>query len=90
MTYTKEDVLTELSVEWLDELPVQFRPSPFDEVAKRVADTGEVAKVESTKNSVYTLASRLRKRYKDQKLGLKVQGRATQDGWFIFIAKEGK
>ena len=83
--------MEELSVEWIEELPAQFRPSPFDEIAQRVASTSEVAKIASTKNAVYTLASRLRKRYKAQKLGVKVTGRATHGGWFIFIyPKEGK
>ena len=77
-------------VEWIDELPAQFRPSPFDEVAQRVAATGKVAQVESTENAVYTLASRLRKRYISQKLGVKVTGRATLDGWFIFIYPKEK
>ena len=83
--------MTELSIEWLEELPAQFRPSPFDEVAQRVVKTGQVAQIASTKNAVYTLASRLRKRFIAQKLNLKVTGRATHDGWFIFIYnKEGK
>jgi uncharacterized membrane protein YfbV (UPF0208 family) len=77
--------LTDINVEWVDEVPERFRATPFDEVAQRVRDTGNVAKITTTQTSVHTLATRLRKRFKD----LDVTGRTTADGWFVFIERKG-
>ena len=85
MPKKKEEPLSDLPVEWIDELPIQFRPSPFDAIAQRVFTTGKIAKIRSKENSVYTLANRLRHRFKVQELTVEVTGRATHDGWFIFI-----
>ena len=76
--------MSDISVEWLDEVPELYRSTPFDEVAQRVRDTGKVANISTTSKSLHTLAARLRKRFKD----LKVEGRTLPDGWFVYISEK--
>jgi len=73
--------MTDISVEWVEEVPERLWPSPYDELAQRVRESGKVAKLTSKEGSLHTLASRLRERYPD----LEVKGRTTPDGYFVFV-----
>ena len=73
--------MTDISVDWVDEVPERLRTSPYDEIAERVRESSKVAKITTSKGSLHTLANRLRHRYPD--LGIK--GRTTSDGHFVFV-----
>lgn len=75
--------MADIPVEWVEEIPEILHASPYDGVAERVRETGKVAKITSSKDSLHTLAGRLRNRYKD----LKVKSRTTEDGYYVFIYK---
>lgn len=79
--------MTNISVEWVEEIPDRLSRSPYDPIADQVRQTGKIAKIETTKGTMSTLANRLRNRYKD----LEVKSRTTEDGFFVFIeTKEGE
>ena len=81
--------MTDISVEWVEEVPERLRPSPYDEIAEGVRESGKVAKITTSKGSLHTLANRLRHRKTFNGLGIK--GRTTPDGHFVYVfTKEGK
>jgi uncharacterized membrane protein YfbV (UPF0208 family) len=60
--------------------------SPYDEVAAKVRESGEVARIVATKTTLNSLANRLRERFKD----LTVAARTEADGFYVYLERKAK
>lgn len=82
-----ETILTDVVVDWVDEVPERVRVSPYDEVAERVRESGQIAKIKTSEGSLHTLAGRLRRRFTD----LRVEGRKIPDeGYYVYMSRKEK
>ena len=82
--------MSEPVVDWVSEVPAKRHSSPYDAVARRVHETGEIARIKAKKKSVHTTASRLRTR--EAFKGLLVESRTIpdEDEAFIFVSRKEK
>ncbi len=82
--------MTDISVEWVEEVPTvrHARTSPYDPIVEQVVESGQVAKIETTKKSMNSVAQNLRSRFKDEPV--EISARTLEDGNYVFIARKGK